>query len=1212
MQVLHDTPLPRPIQRLYHISDIHIRLYARLHEYEEVFENLYAFLENESDGLIVITGDILHHKNELSPECILATHRFLSRLATIFPTIMIAGNHDALLNNKNRMDSLSAVLHISIPDLFYLRTTGFYRYGNIVFGLSSLLDNQFLPMTDDDRVEGCAYVALFHGGVGRFSTNKGYIMEGIPVSRFAGYDMTLLGDIHLFQYLDNDKRVAYAGSLISQNFTETDPDHGVLVWDVRSRTSHLVRIENPYAYREVILEAPYFQMEGRRYLPGEIDLPKKGRVNVVFSRQKTASDIRAMVELQERFPDLHISEKTVCRIDPLILGQSDNVPQPQNLDFTRLLQSYFDRLDYENKDDLFSLCLESSLSSSSTAANNASQTSSWDILTMEFDNMFGYGGQNRLDMERFPVHETIGIFGENSAGKSTLIDILLFLLYGQISRYAHGASVPREVIHFGETRSRGMIRFRVDGNVYEIEKHMTLSPKTQKIRVEEKMWRLEEGQRKEDLSEEHRKKTDKLVTRRIGSCAQFLFTTIFLQQNEESFRAMTPAKRKEFLFHILDLDRFEKLHQEKNDEYRLLKKELERGETALREMESEKTCREKIAHYQEMMTTIEIRSNHLRDELGTVQQDIREVVARKRPCPPHVVQEWEQNEQKIQTLEERTRNIQKTIVDHQRRTEQCRQAWRAHEMFHEADMDGCWKTTWSELETLYKQQIAPPQTPSIQELFRGMETEPFVLRSIDDYSPERYREIQRRTPEPEDMTSLLRQKDELLRVFDARLSSSMSEEEIVEVLDRPFTLPHSAKMLETLSERLRAQYEKHWEWSKEWKEWVFNDQCDACQRNQTRIGYDRKMEEESAAAMQSWTEMKTNLRLHQEKEQAERIRQNRSIEAQLSSLEQQIRKEKEKAQRNKNLERARAAWERVHQWYENKSQIEFMNSYVDKEIQKKKIVLKRLEEARRLRDAFQGAESDLSRALSEQEMTRVQLDETTRHRDRLRQWLEDGRANEEDDRRYQDLIGRQKQIEGGIQDLFSQEKTIERELRAWTDRWEARQEKMRQYDATRGQHRFLQQFLSITGKDGFPMFMMESYLPFIEAKMNEIVSPFLAGKNVRLRIDKKKESVNILLTLQSKETESIYMGGMEGFIVDAALKIVFAHISRQPRCNLFIIDEGISALDKKNMENIDQFFQFLETYFKRVFVISHLREVHDMLRHAILVRKEDGKSRLCY
>jgi DNA repair exonuclease SbcCD ATPase subunit len=96
------------------------------------------------------------------------------------------------------------------------------------------------------------------------------------------------------------------------------------------------------------------------------------------------------------------------------------------------------------------------------------------------------------------------------------------------------------------------------------------------------------------------------------------------------------------------------------------------------------------------------------------------------------------------------------------------------------------------------------------------------------------------------------------------------------------------------------------------------------------------------------------------------------------------------------------------------------------------------------------------------------------------------------------------------------------------------------------------------------------------------------------------------------ESETIYVGGMEGFMIDAALKIVFTRISMQPRCGMFMIDEGISALDKKNMENLDQFFQFLEQFFPRVFIISHLREAQEFVQSSIHVRKDPltQKSRL--
>ena len=94
------------IERIFHISDIHIRLYRRKDEYLYCFNELYKEIRKFPTGkhLIVITGDILHNKLEMSPECETMTFDFLETLSNIYPTLLILGNHDTLLNNRDRMD----------------------------------------------------------------------------------------------------------------------------------------------------------------------------------------------------------------------------------------------------------------------------------------------------------------------------------------------------------------------------------------------------------------------------------------------------------------------------------------------------------------------------------------------------------------------------------------------------------------------------------------------------------------------------------------------------------------------------------------------------------------------------------------------------------------------------------------------------------------------------------------------------------------------------------------------------------------------------------------------------------------------------------------------------------------------------------------------------------------------------------------------------
>ena len=122
------------ITKIFHISDIHIRLQKRHDEYKKVFANLYASLKEEAipGGIIVITGDILHSKTELSPECVALTADFFQKLSKIMPLIIMAGNHDANLNNNNRMDSLTPIVEKVITKslCYYLKEQSaelFYR-----------------------------------------------------------------------------------------------------------------------------------------------------------------------------------------------------------------------------------------------------------------------------------------------------------------------------------------------------------------------------------------------------------------------------------------------------------------------------------------------------------------------------------------------------------------------------------------------------------------------------------------------------------------------------------------------------------------------------------------------------------------------------------------------------------------------------------------------------------------------------------------------------------------------------------------------------------------------------------------------------------------------------------------------------------------------------------------------------------------------------
>jgi len=92
-----------PITHIVHIADTHIRtgdrVIARVDEYKHVFENLIKDIEKidavkNGTAVMVIAGDVFHHKGRLETEGAVVVYEWLNKLLNILPVLVICGNHD--------------------------------------------------------------------------------------------------------------------------------------------------------------------------------------------------------------------------------------------------------------------------------------------------------------------------------------------------------------------------------------------------------------------------------------------------------------------------------------------------------------------------------------------------------------------------------------------------------------------------------------------------------------------------------------------------------------------------------------------------------------------------------------------------------------------------------------------------------------------------------------------------------------------------------------------------------------------------------------------------------------------------------------------------------------------------------------------------------------------------------------------------------------
>lgn len=255
------------IKKLVHFSDLHIRLFKDHELYRKILEQAFSEWKSIAPDRIVFTGDLVHSKNQMTPELIEFVAWVLTECSKIAKTIVIIGNHDFLENNVQRLDALTPIIDsLQNEYVVYYKDRGVYEDNNINWCVYSLVQHNIPPdIIKSDKVN----IGLFHGPIQGLYTDIGYKFEdGFDVSKFKGCDLVLCGDIHKRQVFDipNEKKAYMIGSTIQQNFGETIRKHGYGVYEIETDTYTFVDLPNPKPFLSFYINSIDCLVEGSEKL----------------------------------------------------------------------------------------------------------------------------------------------------------------------------------------------------------------------------------------------------------------------------------------------------------------------------------------------------------------------------------------------------------------------------------------------------------------------------------------------------------------------------------------------------------------------------------------------------------------------------------------------------------------------------------------------------------------------------------------------------------------------------------------------------------------------------------------------------------------------------------------------------------------------------------------------------------------------------------
>lgn len=234
------------INKIIHFSDLHIRLFKDHELYRGIMKQAFDEWKSIAPDRIVFTGDLVHSKNQMTPELIEFVAWVLTECSKIAKTVLIIGNHDFLENNSTRLDALTPIIDSLQNEMIaYYKNRGVYEDQNINWCVYSLMDHNIPPEVKKSTNKN---IGLFHGPIQGLYTDIGYKFEdGFDSNKFKGCDLVLCGDIHKRQIFDipNGKKAYMIGSTIQQNFGERITKHGYGVYEVEKDEYTFVDLPNP-------------------------------------------------------------------------------------------------------------------------------------------------------------------------------------------------------------------------------------------------------------------------------------------------------------------------------------------------------------------------------------------------------------------------------------------------------------------------------------------------------------------------------------------------------------------------------------------------------------------------------------------------------------------------------------------------------------------------------------------------------------------------------------------------------------------------------------------------------------------------------------------------------------------------------------------------------------------------------------------------------
>jgi DNA repair exonuclease SbcCD ATPase subunit/predicted phosphodiesterase len=177
------------------------------------------------------------------------------------------------------------------------------------------------------------------------------------------------------------------------------------------------------------------------------------------------------------------------------------------------------------------------------------------------------------------------------------------------------------------------------------------------------------------------------------------------------------------------------------------------------------------------------------------------------------------------------------------------------------------------------------------------------------------------------------------------------------------------------------------------------------------------------------------------------------------------------------------------------------------------------------------------------------------------------------------------------------------------------QQKLEDVQGQKQEHEDMQQefaayhlFMTCCHSSGISYEIIKKKLPVINNEVQKILTNVV---DFEVFFESEDKKLNILIKHPQHAPRPLELGsGAEKAMAAMAIRLALLNVSSLPKSDLFIMDEPGTALDESNLEGFTRIIDLVKSYFKTVFLISHMDSLKDIVDTTINIEKIGGYARV--